>query len=58
MFIKCREKRVQKRIGKIVHNLWIEKGIWEINGNNLMNQMERIKSKGWITNLEIETIRR
>ena len=41
-----------------MHNLWIEKGIWEINGNNLMNQMERIKSKGWITNLEIETIRR
>ena len=46
------------KIGKIVHDLWIEMGMWEIDEKNLMNQIRMIKSKGWVTNIEIETIRR
>ena len=58
MFIKGRGKRDQKGIGKIVHDLWIEMGMWEIDEKNLMNQIRMIKSKGWVTNIEIETIGR
>ena len=32
--------------------------MWEIDKKNLMNQIRIIKSKGWVTNIEIETIRR
>ena len=41
-----------------MHDLWIERGMWEIDEKNLMNQIRTIKSKGWVTNIEIETIRR
>ena len=58
MIIKGKGKGVKKRIEKIVHDLWIEKGMWEIDEKNLMNQIRMIKSKGWVTNIEIETIRR
>ena len=58
MFIKRREKRSQKDIGKIVHNLWIEKRMWEIYEKNLMTQIRMIKSKVRVTNTEIETINR
>ena len=44
------KKGVKKVIGKIVHDLRIEKGIRKIDENNLMNQIRIIK-------LEIETIR-
>ena len=33
-------------------------GMWEIDEKNLMNEIRMIKSKGWVTNTEIETIRR
>ena len=58
MFIKGRGKRGQKGFGKIVHDLWIEMGMWEIDEKNLMNRIRMIKSKGWVINIEIETIRR
>ena len=58
MFIKGRKKRVKKGVGKIVHDLWIEKGMWEVDEENLMNQIRMIKSKGWVTNTEMETISR
>ena len=58
MFIKGRKKGFKKGIGKIVHDLWIEKGMWEIDEKNLMNQIRMINSKVWVTNTEIETIRR
>ena len=32
--------------------------MWEIDEKNLINQTRIIKSKGWVTNIEIETIRR
>ena len=32
--------------------------MWEIDEKNLMNQIRLIKPKGWVTNIEIETIRR
>ena len=38
--------------------LWIEKRMWEIDEKNLMNQIRMIKSKGWVTNTQTETIRR
>ena len=56
--LRAEEKGVKKGIGKIVHDLWIEMGMWEIDEKNLMNQIRMIKSKGWVTNIEIETIRR
>ena len=56
--LRAEEKGVKKEIGKIVHDLWIEKGMWENDEKNLMYQERMIKSKGWVTNIEIETIRR
>ena len=56
--LRADEKGVKKGIGKIVHDLWIKMGMWEIDEKNLMNQIRMIKSKGWVTNIEIETIRR
>ena len=41
-----------------MHDLWIEKKMWEIDRKNLMSQIRITKSKGWVTNTEIETIRR
>ena len=48
--LRAERKGDKKGIGKIVHDLWIEKGMWEIHEKNLMNQIRMIKSK--------ETIRR
>ena len=56
--LSAEEKGVKKGIGEIVHDLWIEMGMWEIDEKNLMNQIRMTKSKGWVTNIEIETIRR
>ena len=58
MFIKGRGKGVKKGIGKIVHDLWIEMGMWETDEKNLMNRIRMTKSKRWVANIEIETIRR
>ena len=58
MFIKGTGKRGQEGSGKIVHDLWTDKGMWEIDEKNLMKQIRMIKSEGWVTNIEIETIRR
>ena len=49
--LKAEEKGVKKGIGKIVHDLWIEMGMWGIDKKNLMNQI-KIRSKGWVTNIE------
>ena len=46
MFIKGREKSVKNGIGKIVHDLWVEKGMWDINKKNLMNQIRMIQRLG------------
>ena len=56
--LRAEKKEVKKEIGKTVHDLWLEKGMWEIDEKNLMNQTRMIKSKGWVTNTEIEAIRR
>ena len=50
---RAEEKEVQKGIRKIVHDLRIEKGMWEIDEKNLMTQIRMIKSKGWVTNIEL-----
>ena len=58
--LRAEEKGTQKGNGKILHDFWIEMGMWEIDlmNQNLMNQIRMIKSKGWVTNIEIERIRR
>ena len=56
--LRAEKKGVKKGIGKIVYDLWIEKGMWEIDEKNLMNQIRMIKSKGQVTNTEIEIISR
>ena len=56
--LRAEKKGVKKGIRKIVHDLWIEKGMWQTDEKNLMNQIRMIKTKGWVTNTEIETIRR
>ena len=56
--LTAEKKGVKKGIGKIVHDLWIEKGMWEIDEKILMNQIRMIKSKGRVMKIEIETIRR
>ena len=56
--LRAEEKGLKIVIGKIVHDLWIEKGMWEIDEKNLMNQTRMIKSKSWVTNIEVETIKR
>ena len=50
--LRPERKGDKKGIGKIVHDLWIEKGMWEIHEKNLMNQIRMIKSKDWVTNTE------
>ena len=32
--------------------------MWGIDENNVMNQIRMIKSKGWVPDVELETIRR
>ena len=56
--LRIEEKTVKKWVGVKVHHLWIEKEMWEIDEKNLMNQIRMIFSKGQVTNIEIETIRR
>ena len=43
-----------KILRQIVHSLWIEKGMWETDEKNLINQIRMIKSKVWVTNTEIK----
>ena len=38
--------------------MWIGKGIRETDESNVMNQIRMIKPKGWVTDVEIETIKR
>ena len=54
MFINGREKRYWKT----AHGLWIGKGMRKTDESNVMNQIRMIKPKGWVTDVEIETIKR
>ena len=56
--IRAEKKGAKKEIWKIVHDLWIEKGMREFDENILMNGIRMMKSTGWVTNVEIEIIRR
>ena len=35
--LRAEKKGVKKGSGEIVHDLWIEKGVWEIDEKYLMN---------------------
>ena len=39
--LRAYKKWVQKGTGKIVHDLWIEKGMWESDEKILMNQIRK-----------------
>ena len=54
--IRAEKKGAQKEIWKIVHDLWIEKGMREFDENILMNGIRMMKSTDWVTNVEIEII--
>ena len=54
--IRAEKKGAKKEIWKIVHDLWIEKGMREFDENILMNGIRMMKSTGWVTNVEIEII--
>ena len=56
--LRAVEKVVKKGIWETVHDLWIEKGMREIDEKNLLNQTRMIKFKDLVTNIEIETMRR
>ena len=56
--LRTEKKGFKKGIGEKVNDLWIEKGMWEIDEKNLMNQIRMINTKGLVTNTGIETIRR
>ena len=57
--IRAEKKGAQKEIWKIVdRDLWIEKGMREFDENILMNGIRMMKSTDWVTNVEIEIIRR
>ena len=56
--LKAEKKGVKKGIVKTVHDLWMVKGMWEIDKNNLINQTRMVNFKGWVTNVEIEIIKR
>ena len=45
-------------LGRKVHEYWNQKGMFEIEEKILMNQIRAIVSKGWLTQLEMETIKR
>lgn len=55
---KAEKKEIKRGTGKIVHEMWIEKVIWETDEYNLMDHIKMIKLKGQLTNVEIEKIRR
>ena len=38
--------------------MWIGKGMRETDESNVMNQIRMIKPKGWVADVEIETIKR
>ena len=38
--------------------MWIGKGMRETDESNVMNQIRMIKPKGWVTDVELETIKR
>ena len=44
--LRAEKKGFKNGIGEILHDLWIEKGMWEIDEKHLMNQIRMIKSKG------------
>ena len=49
---------VTRGVGRRAHELWIGKGMFDIDEKKLMNQIRIIVNKGWLTQVELENIRR
>ena len=43
---------------KRMHDIWRSKDIFEVTGQRLMDQIRQIKKNKWLSNLEIEKIKR
>ena len=43
--VGAQKKEVKKGIGKTVHDLWIEKGMWITDENNIINHIRMISPK-------------
>ena len=43
---------------KRMHGIWRSKDIFEVTGQRLMDQIRQIKKNKWLSNLEIEKIKR
>ena len=41
-----------------MHDIWRSKDIFEVTGQRLMDQIRQIKKNKWLSNLEIEKIKR
>ena len=58
--MECFYKSNPKKIGyrKRMHNLWIEQGMFVITEQRLADQKSQIVKKKWLSELELEAIRR
>ena len=60
--VECRfrveAEGIHHQIGRNVHECWKEKNMFDIEENILMNQIRTIIKKGWLTDIELETIKR
>ena len=45
-------------VGKRTLDLWLDRGMFDISENNLMNQIRVFKKKQWLTSVEIEEMKR
>ena len=48
----------RRRYRKRMHDIWRSKGIFEVTEQRLMDQIRQIKKNKWLSNLEIENIKR
>ena len=60
--VKCKlrveAEGIDRGVGSKVHEYWEEKNMFDIEEKILMNQIRTIIKKGWLTKVEIETIKR
>ena len=53
-----RAQKGGRGVGKRTLDLWLDRGMFDISENNLMNQIRVIKKKQWLTSVEIEEMKR
>ena len=53
-----RAQKGGRGVGKRTLDLWLDRGMFDISENNLMNRIRVIKKKQWLTSVEIEEMKR